>query len=97
MNKKEKKIYKGYMQDLADCHNKEVEALREEIEEFRNKNKILKEENEKLKKENEELSLQLTVERYTKENEELQDQINKLSTKLERNKANIIRIRHKGE
>ena len=30
MNKKEKKIYKEYMQGLTDCHNKEVEELREE-------------------------------------------------------------------
>lgn len=103
MNKNEKKIYKGYMQDLADCHNKEVEALREEIEKFRNKNEILKEENEKLKKENKELELQLTVEKldqhalehYTKQNEKLQDQINTLNTKIARNEAYIKRIQHK--
>lgn len=88
MNKNEKKIYKKYMRDLGDFHNKEVGELREEIE-------ILKEENEKLKKENKELKLQfiaeeknqdvLDIEYYTKQNKELQDQINTLSTKIARN------------
>lgn len=51
MNENEKKMYKGYLEGLADLHNKEVEALREEIEKFRNKNEVLKEENDILKKE----------------------------------------------
>lgn len=102
MNKNRKKIYKGYMQDLADCHNKEIEASKEEIEKFRNKNKVLKEENKKLKKENKKLKKE--NERFKERvqqlqinnTQRLQNEIEMLKTTIMRNEAYIERMQHKG-